>query len=272
MALSKEQFVEMLWPAAQKASEMTGIDPRIIIAQAAQETGWGRSAPGNNYFGIKSHGKGGGQNFTTHEVINGKRVKIRDNFRQYEDPADSVMGYAEFMLENPRYKPLREADGLDAQLQALGASGYATDPNYARSVGSIARNLPIPASSPQISPEAQQFVDRNPQPGGYGPGVDDPNAPQAPAPQQVSSAPPLPPPQTIGSNPVTPIQYGNGGGSEPPAGLLASLGAGAEKINPLLSMLAEEQQPVQMMPRPQAAAQMPSLADYIGGFLQSRLS
>lgn len=142
--MNRQSFIDMLMPAALEASQMTGIDPRIIVAQAAQETGWGRSAPGNNYFGIKSHGKGGGQSLATHEYVNGNRVGVTDSFRQYESPADSVMGYASFMTENPRYEPMRQARGMDAQLAALGSSGYATDPNYSSSVGSIARGIPLP--------------------------------------------------------------------------------------------------------------------------------
>ena len=138
---TRQDFIDALMPYAIEASQRTGIDPRIIIAQSAQETGWGRHAPGNNYFGIKSHGKGGGQTFTTHEVINGQRIKINDSFRRYGGIGDSVRGYADFMLDNPRYRPMREAEGLDAQLAALGSSGYATDPNYASSVGSIARSI-----------------------------------------------------------------------------------------------------------------------------------
>src|SRR5690606_40882563 len=64
-------------------SAETGVDPRIIIAQAAIETGWGAHAPGNNFFGIKSHGKGGGQTLTTQEVVNGKRVTVKDSFRRF---------------------------------------------------------------------------------------------------------------------------------------------------------------------------------------------
>lgn len=141
---SKQAFVNALLPAAMEESKRTGIDPRIIVAQAAQETGWGRSAPGNNYFGIKSHGKGGGQTLNTHEYVNGKRVNISDSFRRFDSPADSVRGYGEFILNNPRYGKLREAQGLDAQLEALQASGYATDPNYSRSVGAIARGIALP--------------------------------------------------------------------------------------------------------------------------------
>jgi len=140
---NRAAFIGMLMPAAIEASQRTGIDPRIIVAQAAQETGWGRSAPGNNYFGIKSHGQGGGQNLTTHEVINGQRVKINDSFRAFNSPADSVAGYADFMSSNKRYTPMRTAQGLDAQLSELGKSGYATDPNYASSVGAIARSIPL---------------------------------------------------------------------------------------------------------------------------------
>ncbi|RYX78550.1 hypothetical protein EON76_05320 [bacterium] len=140
----KETFVASLLPAAIEESKRTGVDPRIIVAQAAQETGWGRSAPGNNYFGIKSHGQGGGQNLATHEYVDGKRVNVNDSFRTFESPADSVRGYGDFILKNPRYEGLRTAQGLDGQLQALQASGYATDPNYSRSVGAIARGIRLP--------------------------------------------------------------------------------------------------------------------------------
>lgn len=153
--LSEHQraFVQTLLPAAIEQSKRTGVDPRIIVAQAAQETGWGKSAPGNNLFGIKSHGKGGGQALKTHEYINGKRVNVTDSFRTFASPEDSVRGYGDFILQNPRYRAMREAQGLDAQLEALQASGYATDPNYSRSVGAIARSIPIPeqAPAPQVA-------------------------------------------------------------------------------------------------------------------------
>lgn len=154
----RSTFVQSLLPAAIEESKRTGVDPRIIVAQAAQETGWGKSAPGNNFFGIKSHGQEGGQTLATNEVIDGKTVRINDSFRQFASPADSVRGYGDFLLANPRYQPMREAQGLDAQLEALGASGYATDPNYSRSVGAIARGIQLPqevaAASPQAAIEA----------------------------------------------------------------------------------------------------------------------
>jgi Mannosyl-glycoprotein endo-beta-N-acetylglucosaminidase len=140
----KESFVQAMMPHAIKVSEATGLDPRLVIAQAAQETGWGKSAPGNNFFGIKSHGKGGGNTFATNEVIDGKTVRINDSFRGYDSMGDSAMGYAEFLKENPRYGEMLAAGDLDAQIEALGRSGYATDPNYAASVRNIATSIGLP--------------------------------------------------------------------------------------------------------------------------------
>lgn len=146
----RESFIKAMTPHAMRVAEITGLDPRLVIAQAAQETGWGKSAPNNNFFGIKSHGKGGGGTFATTEYIGGKPVTVNDSFRGYSDMGDSAMGYAQFLMENPRYKAMLAAGDLDGQLAALGESGYATDPNYASSVGSIARGISLggPVAAP----------------------------------------------------------------------------------------------------------------------------
>lgn len=151
---NQQEFIESILPAAIEEGQRTGVDPRIIVAQAAQETGWGKSAPGNNFFGIKSHGQDGGNSLMTTEYVDGQPVKMRDSFRAYGSPAESVRGYGDFITQNPRYKPLREAQGLDNQLAALQASGYATDPNYSRSVGSIARGIKLPDQVASLDPSA----------------------------------------------------------------------------------------------------------------------
>ena len=58
---SPRQFVRHLWPHAQQAASELGVDPGILIAQAALETGWGkainRDANGrssHNLFNIKA--------------------------------------------------------------------------------------------------------------------------------------------------------------------------------------------------------------------------
>ncbi len=147
---SKADFINSILPSAIEQGKRTGIDPRIIVAQAAHESGWGQHAPGNNLFGIKSHGQPGGQKLWTNEVVNGKTVRVQDDFRKYDDPAASLSGYSDFILENPRYGKFRSAQGLDAQLAELGASGYASDPNYTNAVGKIARGITLPTASPVV--------------------------------------------------------------------------------------------------------------------------
>lgn len=137
---SPDEFISSIAPAAKAVAEELGIDPRIVVAQAALESGWGKSVKGNNLFGIKSHGKKDGLMVATHEVINGKRVAVTDEFRAYESYEDSVRGYGEFLKENPRYQPMLNAETIDEQIDALGKSGYATDPEYADKVKAIAKS------------------------------------------------------------------------------------------------------------------------------------
>ena len=135
-----DAFLMRIAPRAIMVAQELGIDPRIVAAQAALETGWGKSVKGNNLFGIKSHGKADGLMVQTHEVLGGKRQKITDSFRQYESFDDSIEDYGLFVRENKRYQPMLEADTLDEQITALGKSGYATDPEYAKKIADIAES------------------------------------------------------------------------------------------------------------------------------------
>ncbi|KAB1072181.1 glucosaminidase domain-containing protein [Methylobacterium planeticum] len=136
--MDPKSFAEKYGPFAVAASQQTGIKPELILAQAAAESAWGEKYKGNNLFGIKSHGKPGGVDVATHEVVNGQRVAITDSFRSFKTPEDSFQGYADFINENPRYDKLKGSASLGEQLKALAASGYATDPNYLNLIGGIA--------------------------------------------------------------------------------------------------------------------------------------
>ena len=140
-----EAFVASIAPTAKAVAEELGIDPRIVIAQAALETGWGASVKGNNLFGIKSHGKKDGLMVQTHEVLDGERIKLRDSFRQYDSYDESIADYGSFLQQNKRYKPMLQAATLQEQVEALGKSGYATDPEYADKVMSIAKSKRLEA-------------------------------------------------------------------------------------------------------------------------------
>jgi flagellum-specific peptidoglycan hydrolase FlgJ len=129
---------------AKEVAEDLGVSYKIVLAQAALESGWGKSVKGNGLMGVKSHGEEGGVDVVTHEVVNGKKVKITDSFRQYDSPEDSIRGYGKFLKANSRYRHFLRAgvDNEDAQLSALQSSGYATDPMYSQKLKNIIQGIP----------------------------------------------------------------------------------------------------------------------------------
>ena len=138
----KAAFIAAITPAAEAAAAKLDIDPKIIIAQSALETGWGKSVKGNSYFGIKAHGSEKTVEFDTHEEdAAGLMIKQKDSFRAYDSLDASVAGYADFIANNPRYKPMIEAETTEEQIAALGESGYATDSKYGDKLRSIVKGL-----------------------------------------------------------------------------------------------------------------------------------
>ena len=141
---NKDEFLAAMTPVAKEVAADLGVSHKIVLAQAALESGWGKSMKGNNLMGIKSHGEKGGVDIVTHEVVNGKKVKITDSFKQYESPEDSIRGYGDFLKANSRYKHFLRAgaENEDAALSALQTSGYATDPQYSYKLATIIKGLP----------------------------------------------------------------------------------------------------------------------------------
>ena len=140
MSNGQADFFRNMLPYARRVSELTGIDPRLVLAQSALETGYGRSAPNFNFFGIKAP-QGQGASLLTSEFENGQMVRRNEPFRTYASPAESFQDYANLMLNAPRYRPVREAQTLEDQIAAMAASGYATDPNYGNLLTQIASRI-----------------------------------------------------------------------------------------------------------------------------------
>jgi peptidoglycan hydrolase FlgJ len=141
LSASQNEFVQQLWAPAQAAEKSTGIPALFIIGQAALETGWGKhqikDAKGNlsfNLFGIKASAswQGAKVSATTAEYLDGKRVKVVENFRAYGSYSESVQDWAKLMRSNPRYSQVLKTGGSVAEFaQGLQRAGYATDPAYA---------------------------------------------------------------------------------------------------------------------------------------------
>lgn len=148
---SPAEFVSTMLPMAEKAAERLGVDPHYLVAQAALETGWGKSiikqADGNtshNLFGIKSHGgwQGESANVVTHEYRNGVKGQERADFRSYASFEQSFDDYVDFLHDNGRYQQaLSTTANPDSFFRELQQAGYATDPQYANKVSQIARQL-----------------------------------------------------------------------------------------------------------------------------------
>jgi peptidoglycan hydrolase FlgJ len=145
----QHKFIEEMLPHATAAGRELGVDPRAIIAQAALETGWGTSQPadGNsashNYFGIKAgeSWRGARVESSTSEFVAGVEHGERAQFRAYGSVAESVADYVR-VLREPRYAAaLGTGSDVHAFADALQRGGYATDPQYASKLTSIAERL-----------------------------------------------------------------------------------------------------------------------------------
>jgi len=144
---SPEEFVRQLLPLAERAAESSGINPRVMIAQAALETGWGRhmirgeaDSPSFNLFGIKADGRwdGASVNIATTEFREGVPLKERAAFRAYPDYESSFRDYVAFLESSPRYQHvLAAADNPEQFAVRLQEAGYATDPQYGEKIRRI---------------------------------------------------------------------------------------------------------------------------------------
>jgi flagellar protein FlgJ len=144
---SRLDFVRSLWPHAEQAGRELGVDPRVIVAQAALETGWGsrqmRTDDGRstfNLFGIKADARWNGARVgvTTLEYDGGVPAPTRAQFRAYGSLGEGVADYVRFLKANGRYAAAL-ADGSRGGDFAAGlqAAGYATDPAYADKIRGI---------------------------------------------------------------------------------------------------------------------------------------
>jgi flagellar protein FlgJ len=161
---SPQDFIQQLWPCAQEAGQALGIDPRHLLAQAALETGWGKSLPCDldgtpsfNFFGIKAGTSWQGDSVSarTLEFQGGVPIPQTAKFRAYDSPAQSFRDYVDVLRNNPRYADaLNTGSNAKAFASALQRGGYATDPRYAMKIETIAQNLPISETALKSSPDA----------------------------------------------------------------------------------------------------------------------
>jgi flagellar protein FlgJ len=148
---SADEFVNTMLPMAKEAADRIGVDPRYLVAQAALETGWGKSvmraqdgSSSHNLFGIKagSSWKGDSARAITSEFRNGEMVKGTAEFRSYDSYKDSFHDLVTLLQTNNRYQDVvKSADNPEQFVRELQKAGYATDPAYASKISQIARQM-----------------------------------------------------------------------------------------------------------------------------------
>ena len=161
---SPQEFVRHLWPHAQQAADELGVEPGILIAQAALETGWGkavnRDVAGNsshNLFNIKADSRWDGPSVAvnTLEFEDGVAQREIARFRVYESYEDSFNDYVSFLKSNSRYQDALKASDANEFVKELHAAGYATDPRYADKILNIVDRESFRSQMAQVRNEAQ---------------------------------------------------------------------------------------------------------------------
>lgn len=165
--MTPKEFIKQYKPFALETERKTGISHLFILAQAALESGWAKSVPGNMFFGVKA-GKDTPENkrqllLTTEvlssptppkeglfvEVISVKRLsggkwlyKVKDWFRKYDTPEECFTDHAQFFFKNKRYaKALEVKDDPYKFAEEVAKAGYATAPDYASSLKKLIKMI-----------------------------------------------------------------------------------------------------------------------------------
>ncbi|MGO4580931.1 flagellar assembly peptidoglycan hydrolase FlgJ [Cupriavidus sp. 2TAF22] len=145
-------FVSRMAGPAMSASRATGVPAKLILGQAALESGWGRREIAHpdgsttfNVFGVKAgaNWKGAVAEITTTEYVDGQPQKVRARFRAYGSYDEAFADYGRLLSNNPRYAEVLAAGNPDDAARGLQRAGYATDPAYGEKLVRIMRKVPV---------------------------------------------------------------------------------------------------------------------------------
>lgn len=150
---NSDEFVSTMLPYAEEAAQKLGVSPNVLIAQAALETGWGKSVgklnngkTSYNLFNIKAGANFDGQKYAKQTVeYDGGVAKVENaSFRAYNGYQESFDDYVNFIQSNPRYdSALNEASDSKRYIEGIHKAGYATDPQYAEKVNRVFESLAV---------------------------------------------------------------------------------------------------------------------------------
>ena len=209
--------------------------PNLVAAQFALESAWGTALSGkNNFFGIKATKSESATVHNTREVVNGQDVYVNARFKDFDTPQDAVNHLvSQWYKDYKGHKGVNNADSAFAAADQLRAEGYATDPQYAKSLkrlltqyagvegveGDI-QNIPdnvVRTATPDNAPSLL--------PSGSGPTSSSASAVSTLGNSSTSQSSAVTKP-AVGAQGMTPLPIPIGGQSAAPAGSSASAGGG----------------------------------------------
>ena len=140
---AQQAFISEIAPGAVAAQRRYGVPAAVTIAQAIEESGWGKSelaTKDHNLFGIKGTGPAGSDPRPTREYENGQWVTRVTLFRVYHDVAECIDDHGRLLASNGYYKRAMAVRQVPNAFAATLTGVYATDPDYgAKLVGLMRR-------------------------------------------------------------------------------------------------------------------------------------
>ena len=156
LGMTTARFISLMGPIAQKDYKRTGVLASVTLAQAINESGWGKSGlaqKSNNMFGMKISLSGNtwagsvwdGKSYVkvyTREEYKGKKVTITAKFRKYKNIALSVADHSAYLKNamngsSKRYRGLTATTSYSKQLKILQKGGYCTWSGYVKELSAI---------------------------------------------------------------------------------------------------------------------------------------
>jgi flagellar protein FlgJ len=140
---STAAFIRQSVAAARASQAAWKVPASVTLAQAINESGWGRSTltrMDHNYFGMKCFGDPGPialgcRAYATHECGSHGCYATSASFRAYRDGIASFSDHGRLLATLSRYRPaFRYTHEPDNFARAIARAGYATSPVYARNL------------------------------------------------------------------------------------------------------------------------------------------
>jgi len=140
----QNRFITNIWYKVKQVASKLNLDPKLLAAQAALETGWGKlilkdssGRSSYNLFNIKTNKswQKDSLDLPVTEYIESRPVLKNASFKMYKNYSESIEDYCNTITNNKRYeKALAVSSNPEAFMQELAKAGFATDIKYPEKV------------------------------------------------------------------------------------------------------------------------------------------